>query len=43
MNFIGDMSFTNELNLSLCQRQRLSLARAIYRSPDILILEDLFR
>ena len=36
----GDESIVSDLNLSISQRQRLSLARCIYHNPDILLLED---
>ncbi|KAJ3189633.1 Multidrug resistance-associated protein 1 [Irineochytrium annulatum] len=36
----GDESVVSELNLSSSQRQRLSLARCLYRDPDVILLED---
>jgi ABC-type lipoprotein export system ATPase subunit len=35
-----DESFVNDLNLSMPQKQRLSLARTIYQDPDIILMED---
>ncbi|KAJ3214108.1 hypothetical protein HDU67_002064 [Dinochytrium kinnereticum] len=36
----GDESVVSDLNLSTSQRQRLSLARCLYRNPDLVLVED---
>ncbi|TPX46318.1 hypothetical protein SeLEV6574_g03291 [Synchytrium endobioticum] len=36
----GDGSLANEVNLTQNQRQRISLARCLYRDPDIILIED---
>ena len=36
----GDETFVGEINLSPSQKQRLSLARCIYRNPDVILMED---
>ncbi|TPX37470.1 hypothetical protein SmJEL517_g00565 [Synchytrium microbalum] len=36
----GDSAMANEVNLTQNQRQRISLARCLYRDPDIMLIED---
>ena len=36
----GDSTFVFELNLSIAQKHRVSLARCLYRNPDVILLED---
>jgi ABC-type multidrug transport system fused ATPase/permease subunit len=38
-----DDSFIGDLNLTMPQKQRISLARCIYQNADIILMEDILR
>ena len=42
-NSKGDSAFVSDINLSLSQKQRISLARCIVHDPDLILIEDCFR